>query len=242
MDNMSPDQPIPPKFSEELEDVRSRVLQMGGIVEQQLNKAVDALTSGNAELARQVVADDAKVNGFEVDIDEECTRILAQRRHTPRDLRLVMAVIKTISDLERIGDEAKRVGRMVQDELDGVLEEEVRQQLEHMGELVRNMLRQALDAFARTDMQAAIRVHRADREADAKYKSISRQLMTYMAADSRYIPTILNVLWAARSMERMGDRCQNIAEYVIYFVHGKDVRHTNWEDILRELESSKPMT
>jgi phosphate transport system protein len=228
------------QFDHELKLIRSQVLQMGGIVEEQLGNAVQALVSGDAGLARLVVLGDERVNALEIGIDRECTRFVASRQPAEKDLRLVMSVIKTISDLERIGDEAKRVGKMVQDELDGVLEEEIRNELEHMGELVRSMLRRALNAFARTDVPTAIEVHRADRKVDIKYKTITRQLMTFMAADPKSIPTLLNVLWAARSMERMGDRCQNIAEYVIYLVHGKDVRHTAWEDILMEIESGNP--
>jgi phosphate transport system protein len=224
-------------FNEELEAVRSKVLEMGGIVEQQFNDAVHALISGNPDMARLVVANDARVNSLEVEIDEECTQIVANGLPAATDLRLVMSIIKTINDLERIGDEAKRVGRMVQNKLDGALEEEIRQELEHMGELVRSMLRQALDAFARTDVKSAIKVHRADRKVDIKYKTITRQLMTFMAADTRSIPTLLNVLWAARAMERMGDRCQNIAEYVIYLVHGKDVRHTRSKDLKAEIKT-----
>jgi len=212
---------------------------MGGIVEEQLGKAVRALVDGNAELAAEVVANDYRVNALEVEVDEECTRILALRQPAASDLRLVMAVIKTITDLERIGDEAKRVGRMVEAELDGALNEEVRQELEHMGELVRNMLRLVLDAFARTDVDTAIAVVKADKKVDAKYVSITRQLMTYMAADPKTIPTILNILWAARSMERMGDRCGNIAEYIFYLVHGRDIRHISVDDAVADIAAEQ---
>ena len=219
--------------------MRNKVLQMGGIVEEQLGKAVRALVDGNAELAAEVVANDYRVNALEVEVDEECTRILALRQPAASDLRLVMAVIKTITDLERIGDEAKRVGRMVEAELDGALNEEIRQELEHMGELVRNMLRLVLDAFARTDVDTAIAVVKADKKVDAKYVSITRQLMTYMAADPKTIPTILNILWAARSMERMGDRCGNIAEYIFYLVHGRDIRHISVDDAVADIAAEQ---
>ena len=165
-----------------------------------------------------------------VEIDEECTRIVARRQPAASDLRLVMAVIKTIADLERIGDEVKRVAKMTRDELEGLLDEEIRNELEHMGELVKKMLHSVLDAFARTDTHKAVEVARSDRRVDVKYQSISRHLMTYMAQDPELIPMIMNVLWAARAMERMGDRCENIAEYVIYLVHGKDVRHVTLEE------------
>ncbi|NND43902.1 MAG: phosphate signaling complex protein PhoU [Xanthomonadales bacterium] len=239
MDKLNLNQHISKQFNEELEDVRGKVLQMGGVVEEQLGNAITALIHGDSELARSVVVNDQKVNSMEVEIDEECSRIVARRQPAASDLRLVMTVIKTINDLERIGDEVKRVGKMVREEMDGALEEEIRQELEHMGELVRGMLGQVLDAFARTDIRTAAEVVRADREVDVKYKVITRQLMTHMAQDATSIPTIMNVLWAARAIERMGDRCQNIAEYIIYLVRGKDVRHVSLDDLLAEVERER---
>ena len=227
------------QFDEELEDIRNKVLQMGGIVEEQLGRAIEALVEGNVRLAKQVVADDYRVNALEVEIDEECTRIVARRQPAASDLRLVMAVIKTITDLERIGDEAKRVARMVEEELNGTMAEDVRHEVEHMGNLVREMLRMILDAFARLDVEAAVRVVKADNRVDVKYVSITRQLMTYMAQDPKSIPRVLNILWAARAMERMGDRCGNIAEYIFYLVHGKDIRHTKVDDAVVDIASEK---
>ncbi len=218
------------QFNEDLEEVRSKVLQMGGLVEEQLVNAVRALVENDSDLAQRVMKTDARVNALEVEIDEECTRIVARRQPAASDLRLVMAVIKTIADLERIGDEVKRVAKMTRDELEGLLDEEIRNELEHMGELVKKMLHSVLDAFARTDTHKAVEVARSDRRVDVKYQSISRHLMTYMAQDPELIPMIMNVLWAARAMERMGDRCENIAEYVIYLVHGKDVSHVTLEE------------
>lgn len=239
MDNLNLGQHISQRFNEELEDVRSKVLQMGGIVEEQLASALEALLQGNVELATEVVRNDQRVNALELEIDEECTRIVARRQPAATDLRLVMAVMRTINDLERIGDEIKRVAKMVKEELDGTMAEDVRLEIEHMGEQVRAMLHQVLDAFARTDVNAAIAVAKADKKVDLKYHAITRQLMTYMAQDHRAIPQVLNVLWAARALERMGDRCQNIAEYVIYLVIGKDVRHTSIDDIMLELEAKE---
>jgi phosphate transport system protein len=225
MDNLNLGHHISQQFNAELEDIRNKVLEMGGIVEDQVGRAVKALVEGNTTLARQVVADDYRVNALEVEIDEECTRIVARRQPAASDLRLVMAVIKTISDLERIGDEAKRVAKMVEDELNGAMAEDVRNELEHMGDLVREMLRTILDAFARTDVETAVQVVEMDHRVDTKYVSITRQLMTYMAQDPKNIPRVLNILWAARAMERIGDRCGNIAEYLFYLVHGRDIRH-----------------
>lgn len=225
MENLHLGQHISQQFNEELEEIRNKVLEMGGIVEDQVGRAVTALVEGNLTLSKQVVADDYRVNALEVEIDEECTRIVARRQPAASDLRLVMAVIKTISDLERIGDEAKRVARMVEDERDGVMGEDVRNELEHMGDLVREMLRMILDAFARTDVETAAQVVELDDRVDSKYVSITRQLITYMAQDPKNIPRVINILWAARAMERIGDRCGNIAEYLFYLVHGRDVRH-----------------
>ena len=231
------DQSISQQLEQELEGIRSKVLQMGGVVEGQLGKAIKALVSGDQELAKSVVRNDVRVNALEVEIDEECTRIVAERRPEATDLRLVMAVIKTINDLERIGDEVKRVGKMVHEELDGTLDEEIRQEFEHMGDLVKEMLGKVLDAFARTDVQTAMDVAQADHRVDLKYRGITRQLMTHMAENAAVIPTVMKLLWAARAMERVGDRCQNIAEYVIYLVLGKDVRHTRLDEVAGEIDS-----
>ena len=239
MDDLNLGQHISRQFNEELEDIRNKVLQMGGIVEEQLGRAVKALVEGDTKLAKQVVTDDYRVNALEVEIDEECTRIVARRQPAASDLRLVMAVIKTITDLERIGDEAKRVARMVEEELNGAMAEDVRHELEHMGNLVREMLRMILDAFARLDVESAVRVVKADNRVDVKYVSITRQLMTYMAQDPKSIPRVLNILWAARAMERMGDRCGNIAEYIFYLVHGRDIRHTEVDDAVVDIAAEQ---
>lgn len=235
MTNLNLGEHISRQFNEELEEVRSKVLQMGGVVEEQLERALTALIDNDNDLAREVVRDDARVNALEVEVDEECTRIVARRQPAASDLRLVMAVIKTIADLERIGDEVKRVAKMVHEELEGALDEEIRQELQHMGELVRHMLHAVLDAFARTDARAAVEAAKLDHKIDVKYMVITRQLMTHMAQDPGQIPTMLKVLWAARAMERMGDRCENISEYVVYLVLGRDVRHVRPEDYEAEL-------
>ena len=215
------------------------MLQMGGIVEEQLGNARKALVQGDITLAAEVLENDYRVNVADVEIDEECNRIVARRQPAASDLRLVMAVIKTITDLERIGDEAKRIARMVKEELDGSLTEDVRQELDHMGELVREMLRRILDAFARTDVGAAVKVVKLDNRVDTKYVSITRQLMTYMAQDPKMIPRILDILWAARALERIGDRCENIAEYIFYLVKGRDIRHLSKEDELAEMTAKE---
>lgn len=225
------------QFNEELEDVRSRVLHMGGIVETQLANALKVLIDDQGDLVREVLDSDATVNALEVDIDEECTRIVARRQPAATDLRLIMAVIKTINDLERIGDEAKRVAKMSRKDLDGVLKDELRVELSQMGDMVRSMLRQVLDAFARTDVDTAVEVVKADAKVDKKYKKIIKQLIKQMKKDSEVVPAVMKVVWAVRSLERLGDRCQNIAEYIIYMVLGTDVRHIKLDDVLSEIES-----
>ena len=230
-------QHISRRFNEELEEVRSKVLHMGGVVEGQLANALRVLVNDETALAKDVVDADSIVNSFEVDIDEECTRIVALRQPAATDLRLVMAVTKTINDLERMGDEAKRIARMSRKEMDGALEDDVRSELEYLGELVREMLRQVLDAFARTDVDTAITVVKADRKVDKKYKKIVKQLVKQMGKDPQVIPQVLNIIWAVRSLERLADRCQNIAEHIIYMVLGMDVRHIKLDDVLAEIEA-----
>lgn len=229
-------QHISHQFDQELEDIRSSVLSMGGLVEEHLQKALDALSTRNAELAEQVADSDYRVNSMEVSIDEACTAILARRQPAASDLRLVVAVIKTITDLERIGDEAEKIARMViavtQDEppksyFIGVLS---------LGHHVRNMLHAALDAFARMDSRAALLTASEDPVVDKENDAVMRQLITYMMEDPRSITRVLNVMWAARSMERIGDHANNICENVIYFVEGKDVRHISLEEVEKEIK------
>jgi len=237
MSDMHLGQHISRRFNEELEDVRSKVLHMGGIVEVQLANALRVMVHDEIELAREVVNADAIVNSLEVEIDEECTRIVALRQPAATDLRLVMTVTKTITDLERMGDEAKRVARMSRKEMDGALDDDVRADMELMGEMVRNMLRQVLDAFARTDVDTAILVVKADKKVDKKYKKLLKQLLKQMSQDPTVIPAVMNIIWAIRSLERLADRCQNIAEHIIYMVIGMDVRHIKLDDVLAEIEA-----
>ena len=172
---------------------------------------------------------------MDVEIDESCTKILALRQPTASDLRLVLAVIKTTTDLERIGDEAKRVARMAISAARADHGRNLYGQIAHLGSLVQQMLHRALDAFARMDTDAALQVAHEDVNIDREYESVMRQSMTYMMEDPRSIPSVLDLIWAARALERIGDRCRNICEYVIYFVRGKDVRHTSLDQIRKEL-------
>ncbi len=235
MDNNNLKKHISGQFNSELEGVLNQVLVMGGLVEQQLTDAITAIHKQDLDMARQIVANDHKVNGLEVQIDEDCTRIIAKRQPAASDLRLVLAIIKTITDLERIGDVAKRIGMMLLDNADKKQPPLV--SMENMGRRTVKMLHESLDAFARMDVEAAIEVHKEDDKVDREYESIIRELMTFMMEDPRSIPHVLNVLWCARSLERVGDRVQHICEYIIYFVKGKDVRHTSDKDIHSMLDS-----
>ena len=218
------------QFNVELESIRTHVLTMGGLVEQQLSFAIEALHNENIELAHQVVADDHKVNAMEVSIDEACTRIIAKRQPTAKDLRLIMVIIKTITDLERIGDVAARIADVAISSTSSK-ERKFQVSLEPLCRQAIHMLHQVLDAFARMDIEAAAAVYKLDDKLDAEYEAVIRQLMTYMMEDPKNIPHILQVMWSARAIERVGDRCQNICEYIIYFVKGKDVRHLGEQSI-----------
>jgi phosphate transport system protein len=223
------------RFNEDLEHVRSSVLAMGGLVEEQLDKAIRALADADSELGLQVAQDDFKVNRMEVSIDEECSRILATRAPTASDLRLVIAVIKTITDLERIGDEAEKIGvlaaRLASMERPSTNYIELRNLARH----VKQMVHGALDAFARLDAKGALRVVKADDVVDEEYESIYRQGITFMMEDPRTISRVMDTTWTARAMERIGDHAKNICEYVIFMVHGKDVRYTGLENMEAEV-------
>jgi phosphate transport system protein len=222
------------QFNADLEKIRTNVLAMGGMVEQQLEQAIKALKSGLTDRAEMVVANDYKVNAYDVDIDEQCAKILALRQPTASDLRLVLTVIKTTADLERIGDEAKRVARMAIRTGSSGSGRNLYLRIEHLGVQVKNMLHSTLDAFARMDVDEAIKVAGGDGRIDQEYEGIMRQSMTYMMEDPRSIPLLMDIIWSARALERIGDRCCNICEYVIYFVKGKDVRHTSLQQIQAE--------
>ena len=234
-------QHISRRFNEELEEVRTKVLHMGGIVESQLANALRVMVNDESELAKEVAKADHSVNSLEVDIDEECTRIVALRQPAATDLRLIMAVTKTITDLERMGDESKRIAKMSRKEMDGALDDDLRADMEYMGEMVRNMLRQVLDAFARTDVDTAILVVKADNKVDKKYKKILKKLIREMSSDPEIIPSVMNIIWAIRALERLADRCQNIAEHIIYMVLGMDVRHIKLDDVLAEIEAQSEL-
>jgi len=225
------------QFDAELEAVRARVLQMGGLVESQIRLAVESLVSGDVALMTKVIADDHRVNAMEVEIDESCSRILVRRQPAAGDLRMVMTVIKTITDLERIGDEAEKIARMAK-----LLSQQERLRLPRYNEIKRaaeialDMLRKSLDAFARLDLATAATVVRQDELVDEEFRTIMRYLITFMMEDPRTISTSLEILFVAKAIERIGDHAKNMSEYVVYMVKGRDVRHVTVEEIEREVK------
>lgn len=231
-----PDQYLPQKFDEEMANLKNQVLKMGGLVEQQIRRATDALRNLDVAKAKAVCADDHYINGLEVTIDEESARIIVRRQPAASDLRLVVAVIKTITDLERIGDEAQRIAKMAiniagndgafHDSYPGII---------HLSEHVIAMVHDALDAFARLDTDAAFDVVRDDEKADLEYQAVMRQMLTHMMEDPRTISVSLDIMQAARALERIGDHAMNIGEYVIYLVKGKDIRHISIEDAEKDI-------
>jgi phosphate transport system protein len=228
-------QHISAQFNAELEAVKNHLLEMGGLVEQQIDKAVEALLNRDSGIAEQVISGDRKVNRLEVRIDEECSRILARRQPAASDLRLVFAVSKVTTDLERIGDEAAKIARQaVRASEDGGSPSNF-VEIRHIGKRVSAMLRQSLDAFARLDVDMAVETIVQDDTVDSEYASAMRSLVTFMMEDPRTIGPVLNEMWALRSLERIGDHAKNIAEQVIYLVHGLDVRHGHMDEVKDQL-------
>ena len=227
------------RFNEDLERVRGKVLSMGGFVEQQLAHAVLALVEGDSKMGEAVARDDYQINNMEVSIDEECSRILATRAPTAGDLRVIVAIIKAITDLERMGDECEKVGYIASRLATQERPADKYREIKHLGRVVQDMVHDALDAFARMDSDTALRVARQDRLVDEEYEAIQRQAITFMMEDPRAIRRTLDVMWVVRALERIGDHAKNMCEYVIYMVHGKDVRHTRLEDVESELREAR---
>ena len=214
------------RYNKEIENLRNTVLSMGGLVESQLSQAIAAIVSGDSELGLQVARDDYKVNNLEVSIDEECGRILATRAPAAGDLRLIVAIIKTITDLERIGDEAEKIGFLASKLAAMDRPPDSYRELKTLGNHVLHMVRDAMNAFARLDVKEALETVAEDELVDEEYEAITRQCITFMMEDPRSIKRVMNVTWAARSLERIGDHAKNICEYVIYMAQGRDVRPT----------------
>lgn len=230
-------QHISAQFNEELDEVRSHFLAMGGLVEKQVADAISALLDADSALAASVQDNDRRINQMESSIDEEIVRILARRQPAASDLRMIIAIGKSITDLERMGDEAAKIARAAQ-----VLCEEgesPRGYLEcrHIGSQVRTMIHETLDAFAHFDANQAFKVMKSDAEIDMEYRTATRALVTYMMEDPRAISRVLSVMGVLRSLERVGDHARNIAEQLIFLVKGADVRHASFDQVQKKLES-----
>ena len=225
------------QFDSELDAVRERVLTMGSLVESQIQRAIEALVNRDEALMERVIADDHRVNGLEVEIDESCNHIIVRRQPTAGDLRMLMTIIKTITDLERIGDQARNIARMAQliskkEPLHGMPRYT---EIRHAATLVLDMLHRALDAFAHLDIMAVTHIVRQDAQVDDEYRAILRHLITFMMEDPRTISTAFEILFVAKAIERIGDHAKNMSEYVVYMVKGRDVRHVTIEEIEREI-------
>ena len=223
------------QFDKELEDIRSKVLAMGGLVEENIHKVLECFARGDFDEAEYVAVNDFKVNALEVEIDQDCTEILLRRQPAATDLRLVLSVSKTITDLERIGDEAEKIARLVLNLRGSGGISSYYLGMLSMGHHVRRMVRSALDAFARMDSESAFRIAQEDREIDAETDAIMRYLITYMMEDPRSITRVLDAVLSVRAFERIGDHARNICENVIYLVEGKDVRHVALEQVQQAL-------
>ena len=223
-------------FDLELESLRTRVLQMGGLAEQQIRKAIEGLNGADTPLLERVVRDDDQVNRMEVEIDALCNQIIAKRQPTAIDLRMIVSVLKTIADLERVGDKARKIARLgislsSQPSLNALNVE-----LSHLAETALKMLRLSLDSFARLDMNLVSETMRLDETVNTEYQSITRQLITYMMEDPRTITRSLDILSIAKAIERIGDHATNIAEHVVYMVKGLNVRHASLSEVEAQLK------
>ncbi len=223
------------QYDTELDEIRTRVLQMGGYVEQQVTLALEGLQDGDLQTIERVIENDKRVNLYEVELDEACTHIIARRQPAANDLRSILSVFKVVTDLERIGDEAKKiakVARQIHGSSDGVRPSI---QIKHAGVMAVHQLRKSLDSFARQDIDSAAEILKEDKDLDAEFKSLMRQLITYMMEDPRTISRGIDLLFAAKAIERIGDHAKNVAENTIFLARGKDVRHVGVEAVMREV-------
>ena len=225
---------ISEQFNAELDGLSSEVLALGGVVETQVLNACKALQEGDSSLADEVILIDRLVNEKEKEIDEQCSQTLARRHPAAGDLRLILSILKIISDLERIGDESKKIAHMAIILSDWDKPSGNYNELRHLGEHVRKTLHDSLDAFARMDVKLALEVVLEDEKVDVEYEAIIRQLMTLAMENPTNMQRVLHTIWAARALERIGDHATNICEYVIYTAEGKDVRHESKEQLKKQ--------
>ncbi|MGA7812953.1 phosphate signaling complex protein PhoU [Caballeronia sp.] len=229
------DKHLSSQFDADLNAVSSKVLEMGGLVESQIISAMQALNTFDMEIVEQVILAEQRLNTMEVEIDEECSNIIARRQPAARDLRLLMAISKTITNLERAGDEAEKIAKRVKRiNEDGMGRNVNIAEIKLSGEMAVSILRRALDAFARLDTVAAAQIVRDDKAIDEEFRAFVRKLVTYMMEDPRMISAGLDYLFIAKAVERIGDHAKNIAEFIIYIVKGTDVRHVSRDQLERE--------
>ncbi len=236
MDNSKIAHHISENFNKELEDIRNKVLMMGGLVEEQIEQAVKALTTGDMELAELVIKQDNEVDDLEMEIDAECTQIIALRQPAAFDLRLLLVVLRVINELERIGDLAERIAKMaiyLSNNSEGRTDQY--HELKHMAGLVKAMLHSSLDSFARMSIDGITDITGSDAQVDREYASIIRQLITQMMEDPRNITRMLDMLWTVRALERIGDHSRYICEHLIYMVKGEDLRHLTQSELEQRL-------
>ncbi|HRF29544.1 MAG: phosphate signaling complex protein PhoU [Azonexus sp.] len=223
---MNESQHLSSQFDEELGRLRTHVLQMGGMVETQVSSAIEAYSSGEVASVKSIVEADRKINDLEKAIDDDCAHVIAKRQPTASDLRLVLGISKIVTDLERAGDEAKKIAKGVRRIYEaGHLPSQYGIGIRHLAEAALNLVRQSLDAFARLDVPLAQEVIKADSDVDTEFKSIIRQLITHMMEDPRTITTSIEIISIARAIERIGDHAKNVAEQVVFIVEGRDIRH-----------------
>ena len=222
---------ISQQFNDELEQIRTSLLTMGGVVERQVTDAIEAILTSNVDLADQTRKLDQQTNDMQLEIDEQCTRIIARRQPAASDLRLIISVSKAINDLERMGDEATAIARHAIELVEEGESPKGYQEVRHIGTLVSAMVKDVLTAFARSDAEMAYNVAKRDKAVDQEYRSAMRLLATYMMEDSRAISQMLNVIWVLRSLERIGDHACNMAEHIIYLTSGSDVRHASLTEL-----------
>ena len=223
---MNDSQHLSSQFDEDLSRLRTSVLQMGGRADTQLSAAIDAYSKGEVSSVKHIVETDRKVNDLELAIDDDCAHLIAKRQPAASDLRMLFGISKIVTDLERAGDEAKKIAKGVRRIYEaGQMPSQYGIGVRHIAEAALGMLRQALDAFARLDTELAVKVIQADANVDTEFKSIMRQLITHMMEDPRTITTSIDIIWIARAVERIGDHAKNVAEHVVYIVEGRDIRH-----------------
>jgi len=227
MENLTFENHIASVFDEELEEIRSDLMNMGGQVEQQLEDAVRAICDADSALAEQVIQRDHKVDKMELAIDEACVLVIARRQPAASDLRLVVAVTRAVADLERIGDEAKKIAKHALELTESGPSPMGYTEVRHLAQSVSQILRNALDAFARFDADAALATLEQDKQIDMDYKTALRELVTYMMEDPRSIGRVMSIMWVVRSLERIGDHAKNLCEQVVFIVKGKDIRHSD---------------